>query len=320
MQPTSSLKRRTASGVIQRARAAVILILSITCFTFARNIGFRNLFAGFFPPIVGIVLGLVLGAAISMALIRYLPRVVALLADLALFFVAIGLADNASSTGVIFLWIASFMGLVVGVPIAISREFRKEETTVEQRRGVLSAQSKDEDRLISWWREGRMEFENSIATPADLQALLAALNGKKRARFSAFNKGSRIDVFGGPKQGYVFFYSEDATLPLEEQNWIQLLDDPSAKAILVDSNGQRRKAHKKSNNTARTYPGYKPVVFGQDELNSIQAVAEVVDRFATGAPVRPEKKWVEGDQAYYARPLVFPKETNTDTVTPINNG
>lgn len=150
--------------------------------------------------------------------------------------------------------------------------------------------------------------------------LLQGLNGKKRTRFSAFNKGARIDVFGGPKQGYVLFYTEDSTLPAENQQWIQLLDDPAANAILVDANGQQRKAHTKSKNTARTYPGFRPAVFGEEMLNSFESVAEVVDRFAVGAPIQSGKKWSEGQEAYSARPFAPAKTASDTTSQPINNG
>jgi len=320
MQPTNTRKRRSSSGVVKRAQVAVALIVSISFFSFSRAIDFKNLFAGYFPPILGYVLGLILGAAISIVLIRYLPRVVAILVDVVLLFIAIELTDSASSNGALLACFASMIGLIIGVPIAISIGFKSEEESVEQARLALALQSKNENSLVSWWRDGRMEFENSVATPADLRMLLQGLNGKKRTRFSAFNKGARIDVFGGPKQGYVLFYTEDSTLPAENQQWIQLLDDPAANAILVDANGQQRKAHKKSKNTARTYPGFMPAVFGEEMLNSFESVAEVVDRFAVGAPIQSGKKWSEGQEAYSARPFAPAKTASDTTSQPINNG
>lgn len=320
MQPTNTRKRRASSGVVKRVQVAVVLILSISFFTYSRTIGFKNLFTGYFPPVVGYLLGLILGVAISIALIRYLPRVAAILVDVVLLFVVIGLADNFSSNGALSTCIATIIGLIVGVPIAISVGFKSEEAKVEQHREALAFQSKNENSLISWWREGRMEFDNSVATPADLQALLHSLNGKKRTRFSAFNKGARIDVFGGPKQGYVLFYTEDSALPAQAQRWIQLLDDPAANASMVDSNGQQLKAHKKSKNTARTYPGFRPAVFGEEILNSVQSVAELVHRFAVGSPIQAGKKWPEGEEAYLARPFASTTETTTASTQPVNNG
>jgi len=320
MQPTTTRKRRASSGVVKRAQVAVALMISISFLTYSRTIGFKNLFTGYFPPVVGYLLGLILGVAISIVLIRYLPRVVAILVDIVLVFIVIGLADNFSSNGALSTCIAAIIGLIVGVPIAISVGFKSEEESVEQHREALALQSKNDNSLITWWREGRMEFDNSVATPADLQALLQSLNGKKRTRFSAFNKGARIDVFGGPKQGYILFYTEDSTLPASAQQWIQLLDDPAANASMVDPYGQQPKAHKKSKNTARTFPGFRPAVFGEEMLNSVQAVAEAVDRFAVGAPIQAGKKWSEGDEAYEARPFAFTREAQTDTTQPVNNG
>lgn len=89
---------------------------------------------------------------------------------------------------------------------------------------------------------------------------------------------------------------------------------------MVDSNGQQLKAHKKSKNTARTYPCFRPAVFGEEMLNSVQSVAELVHRFAVGSPIQAGKKWPEGEEAYLARPFASTTETTTASTQPINNG
>lgn len=299
-----STKRRHAGGLSPRATSWWVIFAVLALYILGRNMGFGNLFAGPFPPVLIYVLTLAAVMCVAIPLARFLPKPVAIILDLIIVIVVLVWAVEQSDEVSVAVVIATILGATSGLALGMFLSYKDEERRIDLRRSELAELSIRENNLVLWWRDGRKEFELPGASALDVDEIMYKLNGWRRTRYSLLSRGARMDVYGSAKKGYAIFVCLEANRPEQQQQWKQLLATPYTNA---GSGIEKTEPAKKPMIASSPFQGFRGAEFTAQMLCDQNTALRVVHHFTTYSEIEESLNWVEGNEAYNARPLVTPR-------------